>query len=211
MELTGEFETHLTVRLDHPTRLEALECWGASRGLKCVHILLHRGVEPSQPMLTRRGTGTLSGELKVARDFARCLDRLGFPVLRIKVEAATCGPGVPQSANEAAREPPDRYFEHHVKLLLSPELETAPLIERAERHAAHLSRNALRQRDDGCVERFVTQRCRSVGRVEARQRLEALLEAIRLLGYPVLSVKEEYVVYDSNAALDAGWIRGDEA
>ncbi|HTE18280.1 MAG TPA: hypothetical protein VK689_07850, partial [Armatimonadota bacterium] len=62
MEFWGEFETHITLRL-HDQHVAALQEWGAGRGLKCIHILLNRGDHVSQPMLTRRSTGGLSGQL----------------------------------------------------------------------------------------------------------------------------------------------------
>lgn len=203
----GEFETHITVRLDGSRDIEALRRWGGEHGVKCLHIVLDRGVSASQPMLTRWGRGDLAGELQTASVLGRSLDAEGFPVTRVKIEAAPGNPGVPQSEAEARGHPSERYFEHHVKLLLEDGADVSPLVEIAERHGAHLSRNALRVRDDGRHERFVTQRCRPVGRAEARRRLDALLDALAPLGHPILETEEEFVVYDSNLAVDEGWIR----
>lgn len=205
-EFAGEFETHITVRLGPQRGVEALREWAAEHGLKCLHIVLDRGVTPSQPMLTRRGQGDLAGELRVASALCRSLDAEGFPVIRVKIEAAPWSEGVPQSDAEADGHPADRYFEHHIKLLLDNRVLVSPLEQIAERHGAQLSRNALRVRDDDRHERFVTQRCYSVGRGESRRRLETLLCEVAAFGHPILEVEEEYVVYDSNLAVDAGWI-----
>ena len=204
---TGEFETHITVRLGESGEIEALRRWGAAHGLKCLHILLDRGVSTSQPMLTRWGRGDLAGELATALALGRSLSAEGFPVTRVKIEAAPGNQCVPQSDAEAGDHPADRYFEHHVKLLLEDGADASTLAEIAERHSAHLSSNALRVREDGRHERFVTQRCHAVGRAEARRRLDALLGALAPLGHPVLEIEEEFVVHDSNLALDAGWLR----
>jgi hypothetical protein len=77
----------------------------------------------------------------------------------------------------------------------------------AEAHGAHLSRNARRDRDDGRHERFVTQRCHDVGRLQARERLDAMITALTAEGLEIVEVEEEYVLVDDNPALDAGWIR----
>jgi hypothetical protein len=118
---------------------------------------------------------------------------------------------VPQSNAEALNHPGDRYFEHHIKLLLEPSADILPLIDLAERHSAHLSRNLFQTRSDQYHERFVTQRCISVGRVEAQQQLQTLLKAIATLRYVAIDVEAEFVVYDSNLDLDAGWIQGKES
>src|SRR5688572_26800386 len=149
MQFTGEFETHLTVRLADGQTAEALRAAPAARGLKCTHIVLARGRTASQPMLTRTGNGTLSEQLANAATLRGALEADGFPVSRIKVEAAPWNEGVPRTDADGAAHPPDRYFEHHAKLLLDEGADVAALAELAQRHAAHLSRNALRRRDDG--------------------------------------------------------------
>src|SRR5579871_6604612 len=162
MEYTGEFETHLTVCLAAADEIDSLRQWSANHGLKCLHIVLDRGVTISQPMLTRRGQGDLSDELERALSLGQTLNAEGFRVTRIKIEAAVWNQDVPQSRAEAERHPATRYFEHHVKLLLDGYADSLTLAGIADQHSAHLSRNALQVRGDGRFERFVTQRCRSV-------------------------------------------------
>ncbi|HET6884512.1 MAG TPA: hypothetical protein VFI31_30440 [Pirellulales bacterium] len=205
MDFAGVFETHFTIGLDGASGIDALRDWGQARGLKCLHILLDRGASPSQPMLTHRGSGDLASELRIANDLSRQLEASGFRVTRIKIEAACTNRDVPATDAEAMAHP-ELYFEHHVKLLLEPQTDMAPLASLAQEHGAHLSRNALTTRPDGREERFVTQRCCLVGRQVARRRLDALLNSLKLNGYPVLDIEEEFVVLDTNGAIDAGWI-----
>jgi len=204
-DFAGEFETHVTVRADDPARLDALRAWADARGLTFHHIVLDRGLTPSQPMVTRRGRGDLAGELAAAAGLADLLAAGGFAVCRVKVEAAPDAGGVPATDADAARHP-GRYFEHHVKLLLDPDADPGPLTATAEGHAARMSRNARRVRADGRAERFVTQRCHAAGRATARARLDALLAALAAGGYAVLSIEEEYVVHDTTPGVDAGWL-----
>lgn len=210
MEFTGEFETHITVCLNDSDRIERLQKWSINHGLKCLHIVLNRGVTASQPMLTRHGWGDITGELRTAYNICQSLNAEGFSVTRIKIEAAPWNQGVPQSNVEILHHSSDRYFENHIKLLLEPSAKILTLAELAERHSAQLSRNVLRIRSDDRHEQFVTQRCINVGRVEARQQLQALLDEIASLGYPFIEVEEEFVVYDSNLEIDAGWIQSPE-
>ena len=129
----------------------------------------------------------------------------GFAVRRVKVEAAPDNRDVPATDAEASRYA-GRYFEHHVKLALPADADLAALTKLAERHAARLSRNARRHRDDGTAERFVTQRCHGVGLATARRAFDGLRRALAAAGYTAVKVEQEYVVWDSNLADDAGWL-----
>jgi hypothetical protein len=203
VEFAGEFETHITVRAPDQAAIDALHTWARDRGLAFHHIVLARGQTPSQPMNGRHGRGTRSGELATANQLRRELALAGFVVSRVKIEASPRNRDVPRSDAEAANHS-GRYFEHHVKLALDPHADLAVLTAIAQEHAAHLSRNARRARDDGRHERFVTQRCQGVGAVAAGAALRTLLAA--LAEYEVVSVEEEYVVHDSDPGVDAGWL-----
>jgi hypothetical protein len=119
--------------------------------------------------------------------------------VRVKIE---CTPWAPEVPSEPC--PDGRYFEHHVKLLLEPDDDLSRLAELVEPHGAHLSWNARRVREEGRHERFVTQRCRGVDAKGAHAALQGLLAS--LTGREVLEVEEEFVLYDSNLALDEGWL-----
>lgn len=220
LTVTGEFEIHLTVRpvtgrADSPVPYRALERYAAERAWKFTHIVLDRGRVPSQPMLTLRADGTLPAARSAADDAAAGLAGAGFTVVRTKVEAAPWAEGVPGSDEDGRALGPRYYFEHHIKLLLDTADDTADdtagLRAAVGAHAAHLSRNARRVRTDGRAERFVTQRCRLVGRETAGRRLEALAAALRADGREIVSLEREFVVYDSDEGLDAGWIPEEEA
>ncbi|MEV0492012.1 hypothetical protein [Streptomyces atratus] len=209
-EFAGEFETHLTVCLDTAAgAMDAsarLEHWAGRIGLKLTRIVLDRGSMPDQPMLTETGRGTLTERRAAAVLRSAELRAAGFPVIRVKIEAAPWNADIPQTADEAAALSRVCHFEHHIKLLLPGEPKVATARAVAERHSAHLSRNARRATREGRHERFVTQRCRAVGRPEARARLKALLGALATAGLEVAEVEEEFVVHDDHPAADAGWI-----
>lgn len=204
----GDFETHLTVRCGG-REIEALARWAAARGLKFGHIVLARGRVASQPMLTAHGSGGLADVLAAADRTKAALAADGFTVTRSKVEAALWNEGVPASDEEALALGPGYYFEHHLKLLLEPGADTGALAALVAPHAAHLSHNARRVRDDGVAERFVTQRCRLVGGSEAEGRLSALITVLE--AHRIAEVEREFVVFDDGEPLDDGWIDEGEA
>lgn len=206
MQFTGPFETHITVSVKDLEEIEKLRQWSYSKGLKCLHILLDRGFTPSQPMLTQWGEGRLSDELDRVKKLCQVLQAEGFTIVRIKTEVAADHPSVPQGAADALNYTKYQYFEHHIKVLLPPLKSLNPLIERVEPYCAHLSRNALKMQQDSYQERFITQRCRGVGRQEAKEQLKHLLQAIADLNIPILDIEQEFVVYDSNFELDRDWI-----
>ncbi len=204
MEFTGEFETHITVTFSDNARIDELRRWGAEHGLKCLHILLSHGNQASQPMLTRRSCGTLPEQLQAATTLCDDLASDGFVVARLKIEASPANDDVPQTDRQAQQCSSNQYFEHHVKLRCrDAELETLRLLGTV--HQAHLSRNALRSCSPDWSERFLTQRCFGVGLETATQQIQALVAELASLNVEVLEVENEFVVYDSNLAIDSGW------
>jgi hypothetical protein len=200
-DVSGDFEIHLTGEAADAGRLEA---FAARHGLKFVHIELDRGVHASQPMVTATGRGSRADQQAALWRWESELKDARIRLVRAKIETTPWSEGVPESDPEAWDEPSDRYFEHHIKLLLpAPAHELTGLVTA---YGARLSRNARRTREDGAQERFVTQRCHQFGRDEARRRLQALIEALRAHAYEILEVESEYVVYDSNRRHDAGWL-----
>lgn len=201
----GEFETHVTFRCPD-AEIDALAAWGRARGAGVTHIVLERGRTPSQPMLTLRAITTLSEARDAAAALVRAAHARGFAAVRVKIEAAPWHAGVPGTDAEAAALDRAHYFEHHVKLLLDPGFDAAALAGLVARHAAHLSYNARRRRDDGRHERFVTQRCRAVGNATAAAELDALVRELGRHDHHILTVEREFVVHDDGEALDLGWI-----
>ena len=204
-----DFETHLTIAMPPGTDADPVRAWAAGRGLKFTHIQLSRGTTPSQPMVTRFGRGTLAGERANAAAVAAELAASGWVVNRIKIEVEADDPLAPATDAAATDQPADHYFEAHVKVLLSASADLSTVGTAAARHGAHLSGNARRVRDDGGHERFLTQRGHRVGRATASAALARLLADLPGVGGPgvaVLDVEQEYVVHDSNLAVDAGWM-----
>ncbi len=202
----GTFEAHVTVEApDRPAR-ERFRALCAELGVKCVLIELPEGSTRSQPMTSSYHRGELPVVVEEVASVARSLREQGFAATRLKLEALVGNAGVPETDEEARALPPGNYFEFHVKVTLSPGADLAGLRARCQELGAHLSRNALKGEDGGPTQRFVTQRIYGVGRARALPRFEELLARLRADGHGLSNKLREYALYDSNVAVDAGWI-----
>ncbi len=156
-------------------------------------------------MVTYWGLGPLEEAIRLAESTSNQIRALGAVVVRLKIELAVDSTGRLQS-NQEIEFKPGQYFEHHIKLLLGPDGDLDALGRLVEVHGARLSRNARRKRDDGYTERFVTQRAHHTDGEKSMQACRRLANDLQDAGWEILEVESEYVVWDSNYALDAGWI-----
>jgi len=199
----GSFEAHLTVDAADLDRRTAFEARCGELGVKCVLIELAAGVHRSQPMTASYHRGELGAVLGEIESLHAALWQSGFPVVRVKIEAAAMNPGVPITDEEAAAI--DGYFEFHAKVRLPDASDVTALRELCETRSAHLSRND-RKRDEHGAERFITQRVYRAGRTRAANEFDALLRDLARAGHAVVSMKREYTIYDGKLELDAGWL-----
>jgi len=203
----GTFEAHVTVRTGGAATMEELRRACNDLGVKCIAIELPEGETPSQPMTASFHRGALADVQREVIAIARELVRRGFDVTRTKIEAHGRLLGTPETDEEAKRAPSTSYFEYHVKLALPADADVAALGARLKAAGAHLSRNAHKAASgDALVERFVTLRAQGVGRATAEARFAALCAEIERTGFTVRSRIREYTVFDTNVALDRGWV-----
>ena len=199
----GTFEAHVTITADLAER-ERFRVTCAGLGIKCVLIELPQGATRTQPMTSTYHRGDLADAAREVAALAGAVREAGFAVSRVKLEAVTTNEGVPATDEEAARLPPGNYFEFHAKVTLPAGADLAPLRALCGNHRAHLSSNAFKADDESC-ERFVTLRVYAAGRVRAEAAFDALLADLDAAGHAVTNRLREYTIYDSNAAVDAGW------
>jgi hypothetical protein len=216
--VTGLFEIHTFVApLDPPPEVAeafAAVCRGAPSPMKGLLLRLDYVGKGFVGVLqtSRYVEGDVASARAAARTDAEVLRAAGFEVIREKVEAVATDPGVPRDAGEAAHSPADRYFEFHVLVdgkdsPLSQD-DMAALRGLAAEMAGKLGRpvplsyNALRP-----AQRFLNLRARGVGLAEARAPVHDLERALAARGALVVKkVIAEYICFDSNRAVDDGWL-----
>ncbi len=153
-------------------------------------IELARGDTPLQPMLTLGKAGKLNEVIRFAQMLSRELSESGYQILRCKIECDAV----------AAHEASHHYFEWHGRVEVL-ELDRARLALVCQEYGGHLSQNAIR----GSNKRYVTVR-ETDDYPQLGSRVAALCAAIGEQGWEVSKQQWERVVYDSNLALDFGWL-----
>lgn len=216
--VTGTFELHVFVApLDpEPEVVERFSaaCRNAPAPMKPLLLELDYVNKGFVGVLqsSRYVTGTLDHARAAARADAEVLRAAGLTVIREKIEAAADNPGVPQTADDGARSPADRYIEFHVLI----EGRERPLTEddmvalrglsrefsAMLRAPVPLSYNALKP-----AQRFLNLRARGVGLVQAMRPVRELEQRLAAMGQlQVKKVISEYICFDTNRAVDDGWV-----
>jgi hypothetical protein len=216
--VTGTFEIHIFVApLDPPPDIVdrfGAACRAAVPPMKALLLRLDYvgrgfvGVLQS----SRYVVGDVASAREAARADAAALRAAGLEVIREKVEAVAVNDGVPKTDDEGRRSPADRYFEFHLLI----DGRRGPLSEDDMRALGRvsaefsaslgtpvpLSYNALKP-----SQRFLNLRARGVGLERAAGRVRELEHAIEAgCELDVKKVISEYICFDSNRAVDNGWL-----
>jgi hypothetical protein len=181
--------------------------------MKWTQIVLSSGQIPDQPMITFWGIGTLEDQLSRARDICLELEKLECSIVRLKVEKQLYESDSWPFGTPLVPEP-TLYFEHHLKLLLDSDANLVELQKTVEPFGGRLSRNARRCRDDGLLERFVTQRAyrttvKGAYKTTAKDSLDSvarLKQSLENAKFEIIDTESECVLFDSNIDLDADWL-----
>jgi hypothetical protein len=200
----GAFEAHVTIA-PPAAGLDAFRAACERLGASCIAIELPAGDRPAQPMTGSVHRGELRAVMHDVHALARALLTDGFDVVRTKIEAQPTNLDIPESDADAAHLP-HNYFEYHLQLVIPAGTDLTTLAARCAPHGARLSRNARSRRDDGTEERFATLRVRA-GRATADARAAALASALASATDARITKRIcEYTVYDSDLAIDRGWL-----
>lgn len=207
----GTFEAHVTLSGLANTvascELERFVALCKELSVKPVLIELPQGQVPSQPMTASYHRGDLVSVQEEVTQLAAKLRGAGFVPSRIKVEAMVKNQDIPKTDGEALALPEANYFEYHGKLRLQAGSPWDPVRTLCANQGAHLSSNARKQLSQcGEEERFVTVRYYGMGQVQADERFHLLCQTLAQAGHLLFHKLREYVVYDSCATLDQGWM-----
>lgn len=135
------------------------------------------------------------------------LKRLGYTVVREKVETAPWHPGAPKKQGDPM--PKNCYFESHIGVLISDsEDDREDLQALAVRVDAHLSKNTFKKVEDGKYIIMLTLRDYHISREEFILKVEKALAELKLEGWN-MPKKEvfEFAIYDTKISHDNLWLK----
>lgn len=207
----GLFETHITV---DTTDVKSFKAFCATQNLKTIFIELSNGKFAAQPMTATDMWGTFEEVKKAAYNTVRLFKENGFECMRVKIELAPIykgyiHPDVPKTQEDLYLLNGDKYWEYHVKVLISNNQDYW-INEVAEENDAHLSKNAFKIREDGLKEKFLTIRMYSSTMNEAQDLVSKLKGHLLFRNIEILSDVLEYCVYDTNPHIDEDWFEENE-
>jgi hypothetical protein len=213
--VTGAFEIHIFVEpLDPPAEaIERFRAACAAHGMKALLLELDYRDKGFVGVLqsSRYVSGEIDDAIAAAHADAAALRDAGLTVLREKVEAMASDDGVPKTADDATRSPADRYFEFHILVDRTDRALSEDDVRGLRAIAARwsdslgtpvpLSYNALKP-----AQRFLNLRARGVGLDRAMEPVRALERELADSELVVKKVIAEYICFDSNRAVDNGWL-----
>jgi len=202
----GYFEAHITVNPLNEEQSDLFKTIAEKLEVKTIQIQLSRGDMMVQPMTCSRHQGSFQEVYQEVLAISQELELVGFEVSRLKIEAHPDNIGVPQNTLESNHHSDKNYFEHHLKVLLNQNTNLDQLTAICEKHQAHLSSNAFKSIDNGQYQNFITTRTYHVGKNEAENHCNKLIQDIKKMGIPILKHFMEYCVFDSNINLDNNWL-----
>jgi hypothetical protein len=212
---TGLMEVHIFVApLNAPQEVQdkfKKDC--NDNGLKCCNLRLdtvHLGMVGAL-MSSRYVSGTMDKIWRESFKDAQLLAKLGWDVIRNKIEATASIEGVPVTDTDAKSLPKKTYFEFHMVFQNSDGTTPDPKgIEEVKGIAKKLEQewNICIPLSENCfgTQRFLNMRTYGIGRENAFPRLEELAEHVRAAGYLVPRFIREFGVYDSAVEVDCGWL-----
>ena len=187
------YETHITVE---PHDVERWKAFCLKANIKPLLILLSAGDYPLHMMCSApfRGPERVLSMHLAALEEEIC--RSGFSVLRVKPEIAL-GSGRFIRGRVA-------YYECHMKLVISGS-QLAELLLFSREHRLPISRNLLAGEHNGLQKWYLTTRLYNGSAIVAKKKFDRVLADVRA-AFPVQKMDTECAVYDTNPALDRGWI-----
>lgn len=135
------------------------------------------------------------------------LTRLGYKVVREKIETAPWHPGSPKKQGDEM--PKNCYFESHIGVMISTSAEEREELEvLARRLNGHLSKNTFKKVEDDKYVIMLTIRDYHLSKEEFERRVENALVELKLGGWNIPK-KEivEFAIYDTKISHDYLWLK----
>lgn len=224
--VNGIFELHVFVGpLNPPDKtVQDFKSVCRANGMKPLHLTLEfpkSGETVSVMQSSRYVTGDIPMAVEAIHEDSAHFSAAGFEVLRHKVEATASAEGVPvdhdqletMQLNEPCTAPNfssvfNRYFEFHLLIgaeSLEGNMDGLRDVVR-EGHIMFVNGAPLSWNNLKPSQRFINCRFHNRPRVTAFMLADILKTEVELRKLHVEKVIREYIVYDDNNALDAGWL-----
>lgn len=185
------FEVHITVEPHDVSKWEKL-C--GTLKIKPLFIELSNGEYPRQLMCAATVNGNFEDLGDYISKLVEAILKDGFRIVRIKPECPL------DSANLIK---PRAYYECHLKILIPPS-RVQEVREAGRKAGVYISRNLIGNKDN--LEKwYLTCRVHKGSAARAARRFNKVLESVKKY-LPVERMDKECVIYDSNEAIDGGWI-----
>jgi predicted nucleotidyltransferase len=203
-EVKGTFEFHITVQTDEDekTNVKTFKKYCLDHKLKPIVILLDKGKHPTQVMTSSYHNGVFPDNINHINEVAQGLKDAGFKLKRVKIESMASNKGVPTTPELHATWDKNCYFEFHYKIHIDDKDQLRRLTDFCTQWKPRLyvSKNQVRKKYN-----FATLRMFECGREKAFEEYQAIEKALLEEGYKINKIEREFVVYDNNLELDAGW------
>lgn len=207
------FEIHVTVEKDPEKNVEDFMALfsKACSGLGVKPIILDlensEGSVMNDVMTSSVYVGDNRTVYEEVQRISGSLKRLGYKVLREKVESAPWHPGAPAKDGDAM--PQGCYFESHISIEFDNSDESREeLASAARRINGHLSKNVFKKIEDGRYIVMITIRDYHVGREEFEGKIKAAVQHLNEGGWkmpkkPII----EFAIYDTKISHDYLWLK----
>ena len=131
------------------------------------------------------------------------LEKIGFNVIRSKVETVPWHPAAPQQEGEAM--PGDCYFEAHIGCIITP-MEKPKLIKVAMETDAHISKNFFKKIEDGKCVNMITLRNYDTHNSAFKNQVDELKAKLDKEEIDYEKVIIEFAIYDTKVSHDFLWL-----
>ena len=212
------FEIHITAQIpqDAPLQQFIEKFVEACKEAKVKPIMLDLTNQSNVHVMNDATTSSkLFGTEKEAYDeverICSVLEKHNFSVIRKKIETAIWH----EKAQGKVLEP-GNYFECHVGLLIPKEKveeKMAQLTELCKKHSAHLSRNTMKNSENGNLVQMATIRTYESPNVEQishrknfENHIEAFAQELTQQGFQYEKLVYEFALYDTRNAHDKAWL-----
>lgn len=211
--ISDTFEAHLFVGpINPPVELQQeFVRFCRSLGLRALNLGLNfEGAGVNTVLQTTKYYKVLS-PLQALEQMVMDAEKLSekFDVVRIKLESLAINDGIPQSNEEAHAIPGDTYFEYHIKLKDMEISETND--NKLKALSAKLTEELNIKVPFSCnnlpdYQRFLNARTYQLGFKNSYALVDKIANAIQENGFTIDRIVSEFITYDTNKALDQGWL-----